>query len=194
MTAQLFCQHMILCASSRGWVGYSVSIWSFVRAAEGESGILSAYDPICEQPRVSGILSAYYPICEWVRYSVRISSGVRAEKNESGILSAYHPLCEQPMVSRVFCQHVVLCASSRGWGYSARTSSCVRAAEGESGILPAHRPVREQPRVSSPNYFRIFSCPISHATLCARFNSTKLLANLLTKPSVFLLLCQLYFL
>ena len=45
---------------------------------------------------------------------------------------------------------------------------------------------------SSPNYFRIFSCPISHATLFAWFNITKLLSNLLTKPSPFLLLCQLY--
>ena len=44
-----------------------------------------------------------------------------------------------------------------------------------------------------PTYFRIFSCPISHATLWAWFNITKLLANLLTKPSVFLLLCQLSF-
>ena len=45
---------------------------------------------------------------------------------------------------------------------------------------------------SSPNYFRIFSYPISHATACAWFNITKLLANLLTKPSAFLLLSQLY--
>ena len=35
-------------------------------------------------------------------------------------------------------------------------------------------------------------CPSSHATLWAGFNITKLLANLLTKPSAFLLLCQLY--
>ena len=44
-------------------------------------------------------------------------------------------------------------------------------------------------------YFIILSlyyCPISHATLWAWFNITKLLANLLTKPSAFLLLCQLY--
>ena len=34
---------------------------------------------------------------------------------------------------------------------------------------------------------------ISHATLLAWFNITKLPANLLTKPSVFLLVCQLYF-
>ena len=39
-----------------------------------------------------------------------------------------------------------------------------------------------------------YPCPISHATLRAWFNITKLLANLLTKPSVFLLLCQLYIL
>ena len=45
---------------------------------------------------------------------------------------------------------------------------------------------------SSPNYFRIFSGPISHATLWAWFNITKLLANLLTKTSAFLLLCQFY--
>ena len=32
-----------------------------------------------------------------------------------------------------------------------------------------------------------------HATLWAWFNITKLLANLLTKPSAFLLLCQLYY-
>ena len=44
---------------------------------------------------------------------------------------------------------------------------------------------------SPPNDFRIFCCPISHATLWAWFNITKLLANLLTKPSVFLLLWQL---
>ena len=36
--------------------------------------------------------------------------------------------------------------------------------------------------------------PISHATLWAWFNITKLLANLLTEPSVFLFLCQLYIL
>ena len=49
---------------------------------------------------------------------------------------------------------------------------------------------------NSPNYFRIFSCPISHATLWlwAWFNITKILANLLTEPSVFWLLCQLYIL
>ena len=46
---------------------------------------------------------------------------------------------------------------------------------------------------SSRNYFRIFSCPISHATQWAWFNITILLANLLTEPSVFLLL-QLYIL
>ena len=40
---------------------------------------------------------------------------------------------------------------------------------------------------------RLF-CPISHATLWAWFNITILLANLLTKPSVFLLLRQLYIL
>ena len=45
---------------------------------------------------------------------------------------------------------------------------------------------------SSTNYCRFFSCPISHATQWAWFNITKLLANLLTKPSAFLLLCQLY--
>ena len=50
------------------------------------------------------------------------------------------------------------------------------------------------PREYSPNYFRIFSCAISHATLWAWFNITILLANLLTKPSVFLLLCRLYIL
>ena len=36
-------------------------------------------------------------------------------------------------------------------------------------------------------------CSISHASLRALFNITKLFANLLTKPSAFLLLCQLYF-
>ena len=45
---------------------------------------------------------------------------------------------------------------------------------------------------SSPNYFRIFFCPISHVTLWAWFNFTILLANLLTEPSIFLLVCQLY--
>ena len=44
----------------------------------------------------------------------------------------------------------------------------------------------------SPNYFRIFYSPISHATLWVWFNITELLANLLTKPSPFLLLCRLY--
>ena len=38
-----------------------------------------------------------------------------------------------------------------------------------------------------------FPCPISHATKWACFNITKLLANRLTKPSVFLLLCEWYF-
>ena len=85
-----------------------------------------------------------------------------------------------------------LCSILGWWREDDNTTKLVPASPKSSSKLPRNPCWHTTAKQWS--YHDTFSfCPISHATLWAWFNITKLLANLLIKPSVFLLLCQLYF-